>query len=127
MKKTNLFFFAIALMATIFVSCGQKGGSTENAGSPQEQLTGEWKIIKAEGSMASLNEGTSYNFMDDNKFSTKLGIIETKGTLSAKTDSTFSVMFEGMTSDFVYNYRFEGGKLIVELQNSGQIFTMEKQ
>lgn len=126
MKKLSSYLMAILIVAT-FMSCGQKGGSSDNAGTPKEKLDGKWKIVKAEGSMASLNEGTVYSFEENNKFTSKLGIIETKGDVTAKTDSSFSVRFEGMQNDFNYDYHFTGNTLVIELQNSGQIFTLEKQ
>jgi hypothetical protein len=44
------------------------------------------------------------------------------------TDSTFSFQAEGNDFKFMYNYKFNGDTLVVEMQKSGgQIFHMVKQ
>lgn len=127
MKKTNLLILAVFFIASLLMSCGQKGGSSDNAGSPKEKLDGKWKIVNATGEYADMNKGTTYTFEGVTKFSTKLGIIESKGNIAAISDSSFTVKFEGMQNDFNYTYRFDGNNLIIELLNSGQVFTLEKQ
>lgn len=126
MKKLMLQMLAIATIAIVFVSCGNST-SSNNAGTPQEKLDGEWKIIKATGDYASTNEGTMYIFEGVSKLTTKLGIIKTEGNITQISDSTIAVKFQGLQNDFNYNYHFEGQSLIIEPLNSGQVFTLEKQ
>ena len=101
-------------------------GSTSASTASQVTLDGTWKVTSATGDMASLNEGTKYIFSGDS-LTTKLGIIETKGTITAKDDSSLTVKFEGMSSESHYNYHFDGSKLVIEPQGSGQVLTLEKQ
>lgn len=121
MKTSNLYFLALAILVSVIASCGKK------AGTPKERLDGEWKIVNATGQFADMNKGTTYIFEGGTKFTSKLGIIETKGTISSISDSTFAVMYDGMQSEFNYSYHFDGDKLIIQLANSDQVFTLEEQ
>jgi hypothetical protein len=125
MKKSILNIFAAVLTAIILTSCG--GGSNDASKSPQDRLEGKWKIVQATGDFASLNEGTIYIFEGKKRFTTKKGIIESKGDLIQLDDATFTVKFDGMESEFNYTYKFDDNKLIVEAGSQGQVFTLEKQ
>ncbi len=127
MKKTNLLILVFAIFASFLISCGEKSGSANSSGTPKEKLDGKWKIVNATGDYAEMNKGTSYIFEGVTKLTTKLGIIESKGTITEISDSTFTVKFDGMQNDFNYNYHFEENNLVVEPANSGQVLTMEKQ
>lgn len=120
------------LVTILASSCGNnKTNDTksdkEATVSPKERLDGQWKIVKATGEFASMNEGTMYTFEGTEKLSTKLGIIESKGKIVNIDDNTFAVLFEGMQNNSNFSYHFEGENLILEPQNSGQVFTLEKQ
>ncbi|KKS71044.1 MAG: hypothetical protein UV42_C0037G0019 [Candidatus Magasanikbacteria bacterium GW2011_GWE2_42_7] len=85
-------------------------------------------ITEATGDYASLNVGTTYTFDKANStLTTKQGIMISKGAMSSLTDSSFSVLFEGLSNPFNYTYTFEGGKLVLNLATSGgQTFTLER-
>lgn len=133
MKTPKLIYAAMILVTILTTSCGNdkkasdKNSDEKTAASPKERLDGKWKIVKATGEFASMNEGTLYTFEGTEKLNTKLGIIESKGKIVNIDDATFAVLFEGMQNNSNFSYHFEGDKLILEPQNSGQIFTLEKQ
>ncbi len=133
MKTSKLIFTAMILISILSSSCGSDKKANDNkndepaTASPKERVDGKWKIVKATGEFASMNIGTTYTFEGTEKLSTKLGIIESKGKIVNIDDSTFAVLFEGMQNNSNFSYHFEGENLILEPQNSGQIFTLEKQ
>ncbi|PIR75003.1 MAG: hypothetical protein CO030_02265 [Candidatus Magasanikbacteria bacterium CG_4_9_14_0_2_um_filter_42_11] len=135
----NLKFSLIAAAAGFaLIGAGCAGTSTpasdsSDDGAAMEQtkgdvLDGAWVITEATGQYADLNKGTTYTFdKAKSTLSTKQGIIVSNGTMSNVTDSTFSVLFEGLSNPFNYTYHFEGGKLVLELATSGgQVFTLER-
>jgi hypothetical protein len=119
MKTPKLIYAAMILITVLATSCGgnktanDKKNEEQTAVSPKERLDGKWKIVKATGEFASMNEGTLYTFEGTEKLSTKLG--------------TFAVLFDGMQNNSNFSYHFEGKNLILEPKNSNQIFTLEKQ
>lgn len=127
-------FIALSFM----VSCGGKDKKTEepattetkteapaDSGSPTK-LEGAWVIKRAGGAMDSLNIGTVYTFKGNKLSFGKEGY--TNPGRTEVTDSTFSFQAEGNELKFMYNYKFNGDTLVVEMQNSGgQIFHMVKQ
>ncbi|MGB3004971.1 MAG: hypothetical protein WBC06_00560 [Chitinophagaceae bacterium] len=89
------------------------------------KLDGAWEIIRAEGSMAETNVGTVYDF-NGNKLAFGKGGFNNPGKTEV-TDSTFSFQADGNEYKFMYNYKFDGDTLVVEMQKSGgQIFHMIK-
>lgn len=128
MKHKTTFFAAVILFSMLAFSCGNEKKTEEQIKvSPQEKLDGVWKIVNATGEFAEINKGTVYTFEGTQKLTTKLGIIESKGAIKTMSDTSFSVLFEGMQNNSNYSYHFENEKLIIEPQNSGQVFTLEKQ
>ena len=131
--KTSL---AILFAASLLTACGgkdKKDGETkepetktETADSgPATKLEGAWEIKRAEGAMDSLNLGTVYDFKG-NKLAFGKGEYKNPGKTEV-TDSTFSFQADGNELKFMYNYKFNGDTLVVEMQNSGgQIFHMVK-
>jgi len=90
------------------------------------KLEGAWEIKRAEGAMDSLNIGTVYEFKGS-KLSFGKGDYKNPGKTEV-TDSTFSFQADGNELKFMYNYKFNGDTLVVEMQKSGgQIFHMVKQ
>lgn len=135
MNKKFSLVAALSVLALVGAGCSSattsttstKSGSDSAMESSAQGLDGTWVITEATGQYSETNKGTKYIFAGD-KLTTKLGIIETKGTITSKTDSEMTVAFDGMSNPFVYKYRMEGGKLILELTSSGgQVFTLEKQ
>ncbi|MFA7244885.1 MAG: hypothetical protein WC070_01740 [Candidatus Magasanikbacteria bacterium] len=135
MNKKVSIVAALSVLALVGAGCSStttsdttSTGSKVEVGSEKAQgLDGTWVITEAVGQYAEMNKGTKYIFAGD-KLTTKLGIIETKGTITSKTDSQMTVAFEGMTNPFVYKYSMNGAKLVLELTSSGgQIFTLERQ
>ncbi len=137
----NLFKTSVTILfaASIFVSCGSKDKKgedkkdtdtkTENTtadNSPATKLDGAWEIKRAEGSMSEMNVGTVYEFKGT-KLSFGKGDFKNPGKTEV-TDSTFSFQADGNEFKFMYNYKFNGDTLVVEMQKSGgQIFHMTKQ
>ena len=121
MKNSITVILSVIFMAALFTGCG---GSKEK--SPSERLKGSWEIVEATGDMSELNVGTIYNFGANNAFSTKKAHVEAEGVITEKDDETFTVNFEYLDTDFIYNYRFEGKKLIISIQTSNQEFVLEK-
>jgi hypothetical protein len=75
--------------------------------------------------MDSLNLGTFYEFKGS-KLSFGKGEYKNPGN-TVVADSTFTFHTEGNELKFMYNYKFNGDTLVVEMQNSGgQIFHMVK-
>ncbi|MDD2656615.1 MAG: hypothetical protein PHQ18_03565 [Patescibacteria group bacterium] len=131
-KKVSL-AAAFGVLALVGAGCSSTtapagtGSDVAVESTKSEGLDGTWVITEATGQYAEMNKGTKYIFAGD-KLTTKLGIIETKGTITSKTDSEMTVAFEGMSNPFVYKYSMEGGKLVLELTSSGgQVFTLVKQ
>lgn len=92
---------------------------------PAAKLEGAWEIKRAEGDMRSVNEGTVYEFKGS-KLSFGKGGFKNPGS-TVITDTTFSFQADGNEYKFMYNYKFNGDTLVVEMQNSGgQIFHMVK-
>ena len=128
MKKSIINILSGAIILFSIISCG--GATTEKTDkvlTPLEKLEGKWKITEATGDWAEINVGTIYSFDTDFNFSTKLGIMESKGVILNIDEDEFKVKFENLESEFVYKYKIDGEKLIIEPSSSGQVFTLEKQ
>ncbi len=131
--KTSM---AILVAVSLLTACGgkdkKKGDSKEletktktTDNGPATKLEGAWEIKRAEGNMRSVNEGTVYDFKGS-KLSFGKGGFKNPGS-TVITDTTFSFQAEGNELKFMYNYKFNGDTLVVEMQNSGgQIFHMTK-
>jgi hypothetical protein len=131
--KTSM---AILFAASFLTACGgkdKKEGETKEPetkmettdGGPATKLEGAWEIKRAEGMMDSLNLGTVYEFKGSKLAFGKDGY--TNPGKTEVTDSTFSFQAYGNELKFMYNYKFNGDTLVVEMQNSGgQIFHMVK-
>ena len=136
MKLVNT-SMAILFAASLLTACGgkdKKEGDTKEPetktetadSSPATKLEGAWEIKRAEGAMDSLNIGTVYEFKGS-KLSFGKGDYKNPGKTEV-TDSTFSFQADGNELKFMYNYKFNGDTLVVEMQKSGgQIFHMVKQ
>lgn len=126
----------ILFAASLLTACGgkdKKEGDTKEPetkmeatdNGPASKLEGAWEIKRAEGAMDSLNLGTVYEFKG-NKLAFGKGDYKNPGKTEV-TDSTFSFQAEGNELKFMYNFKFNGDTLVVEMQNSGgQIFHMVK-
>jgi hypothetical protein len=106
--------------------------STDTAATPAAEssapgkLDGAWEIKRAEGMMSETNVGTVYEFKGS-KLAFGKGDYKNPGS-TVITDSTFSFQADGNEFKFMYNYKFNGDTLVVEMQKSGgQIFHMIKQ
>lgn len=133
-KTTTGILFATAILLTACGSADKKGGDKDTAtantptepsndkGSPSK-LDGSWIIKRAEGMLDSANIGTVYAF-DGNKLSFGKGGFTNPGKTEI-TDSTFSFQADGNEYKFMYDYKFNGDTLVVEMQKSGgQVFYM---
>ncbi len=126
MKNSIKIIIAAVLLTGLFVACS--GGKKENKEQTSaEKLIGTWKIASATGEWADLNVGTLYIFGENSEFTAKLGIIETKGKITKIDDKSFSVKFDELQNEFDYKYRYDGENLVIEIVNSDQVFTLEKQ
>lgn len=127
----------ILVAVSLLTSCGGKDKKEGDAKDPEvltvtttdsgpaTKLEGAWEIKRAEGAMDSLNLGTVYEFKGS-KLAFGKGDYKNPGN-TVVTDSTFSFQAEGNELKFMYNYKFNGDTLVVEMQNSGgQIFHMVK-
>ncbi len=129
-RKLPAIVFAILLLA----ACGGKDkktddkkepGKTETDGGQAGKLDGAWEIKRAEGDIASMNEGTVYEFNGDNLTFSKEGFKNPGKT--EITDNTFSFQAEGNEYKFMYEYHFNGDTLVVKMQGgSDQVFHMVK-
>ena len=129
---------AILFAAVLLTACGGKDKkegdkkdpetkmeATGADSGPATKLEGAWEIKRAGGMMDSTNIGTVYEFKGS-KLSFGKGGYTNPGNTKV-TDSTFSFQAEGNELKFMYNYKFNGDTLVVEMQNSGgQIFHMVK-
>ena len=129
---------AILFAASLITACGgkdkkdeDKKGSEVNPeatatdNSTATKLEGAWEIKRAEGDMASMNEGTVYEFKGSKLSFGKGGFLNPGKT--EVTDSTFSFQADGNELKFMYNYHFNGDTLVVSMQKgTGQIFHMVK-
>lgn len=137
MKKFKATVSVVAL-SLILSACGGSDQKKENkpegetsaekkesATAAPTKLDGTWEIKRAEGMMAETNVGTQYIF-EGNKLSFGKEGYTNPGKTEV-TDTTFSFQAEGNELKFMYNYKFNGDTLVVEMQNSGgQIFHMIK-
>lgn len=117
-KLVNLFLSATIALA--FVSCGS---GVDSSIPPAERIHGAWKIVKAEGSMAELNEGTVYKWAG-NMMTTSKNDFDVTGEYLA-TDST--ILWKAGTIEMNYGYHFEDNKLVIELTGGDQKFFLEKE
>jgi hypothetical protein len=102
----------------------QEPVKTEDSGTATH-LDGAWEIMRAEGDMASTNMGTVYEFKGNRLSFGKGGYLNPGQT--EITDSTFSFQADGNELKFMYNYKFNGDTLVVEMQKGmGQVFHMVK-
>lgn len=130
---------AVVLLVATLLSCGgddKKEAEKEGEKAPDEKvaatdagtatkLEGAWEIKRAEGSMAETNVGTVYEFKGNTLSFGKDGYTNPGST--TVTDSTFSFQARGNEFKFMYDYKFNGDTLVVEMQKSGgQIFHMIK-
>ena len=122
----NVVFIASIILSFCLFSCGNTNESDSSPKTPKDRLNGSWEIVEAEGTMAEINVGTRYTFEGTKRFSTKKGIIENKGDITDISDNHYKVIFDGMQTEYTFNYRFEGDKLIIEAGTEGQVFTLEK-
>jgi hypothetical protein len=126
MKKSICVLASVIVMTVLVAACGGNEKKSSENQTPEEMLKGKWEIVEATGDFAELNVGTVYSFGEDGAFSTSAGILESKGKVTSLDDKVFKVKFDGMESEFVYNYKFDGEKLIIEIESSNQKFTLEK-
>ncbi len=122
MKKQILTVLSIALFMFAMNSCGNSAEGTDNA---KDTFSGTWKVVKAEGPFASLNEGTKYIF-EGNNLVIKLGIIKTEYTFE-KTDSILTYKMKDKDKKYEANYSFKNGQLILKPVGSDQILYLEKE
>ena len=116
MKKTKLFLTVfVASVFMLLTSCG--GGSSSD-----NPIVGSWKIVKAEGTSASMNEGMIYEFNTDG--SAKTGPTNYKYTTSSDT----LVMDYNGEGSIVLTWVFsiDGDKMTMENTGSDQKFWLEK-
>lgn len=134
MRLIRLAFTAMALTSALFISSCGGGDKKETVGEtpakpadngPASKLEGAWEIKRAEGMMPEANIGTVYEF-EGSKLSFGKDGYKNPGKTEV-TDSTFSFQADGNELKFMYNYKFKGDTLVVEMQKSGgQIFFMVK-
>jgi len=131
MKKSILLLCFIACCLE-FSFCSSKTKDSKNSTEAESKLEtanttntleGDWEIVKAEGSMASMNKGTHYIF-EGTTFTTKFGSIKTTGPFT-RTETSIVWTPKGMKME--YTYKFEDNQLIIEVLNSGgQKFWLDK-
>jgi hypothetical protein len=135
MNKKFSLVAALSVLALVGAGCSSTtstgdmsdtGSKTNTVATQKAALEGTWIITSATGEFASMNEGTKYIFAGET-LTTKLGIIESKGIITSKTDSEITAQFEGMNNPSIFVYRFEGSELILEPSGSRQVFTLERQ
>lgn len=115
-KKVNLIFSGLtAMFFLVLVSCG--GGSSDNP------IVGKWKVVKAEGTAASLNEGQEYVFKDDGK------------AVASNTDYTYTYANDTLKMDYqgagsiiiTWVCIIEGAKMTLDnASNTKQTLWLEK-
>ena len=116
MKKTKLFLTVfVASMFMLLTSCG--GGSSDG-----NSIEGTWKIVKAEGSSASMNQGMEYVFNSDGSATT--GSTPYKYTTS---NDTLVMDYNGEGSIVLtWVFSIDGDKMTMENTTSDQKFWLEK-
>ncbi len=122
MKKYNLLFTVFAL--TLFIFATSCGGGTSSSDNP---IVGKWKIVKAEGTAASLNEGIIYEFKDDGNATVGSGIMASKYTYTTE-GNTLTMNYNGGT-DIVLSWKFkiDGNKMTMKnTTDVSQKFELEK-
>lgn len=114
--------YLLLLLVLTVAACGKKGDE-----SPEGKFKGKWEITTAEGYMADLNRGTTYEFADKTVSISKG--LTTEATWSLKGD-TLQLVYKSMDTPFNFNYAFEGEKLVLKMNNAdakySQKFTLEK-
>ncbi len=130
MRRTFSLMIAISvLLIGLGTACPSGDGSASSSGaaasSTGKGIVGTWKIAKAEGSMASTNEGTVYEFGDDGKF--VLGGM-TKGDYTTEGGKV-TLKYAGMDMEQTATYELSEGdsKMVYKLEGSDQVFHMERQ
>ena len=117
MKRVFAIAAALGVLALSTVSLSP-AALADNAA----KIVGSWKVVKAEGSMASSNKGQTYTFNKDG--SMNISRI-TKGTYTVEGEM---VRLTFGTIKMAADISFPSEKTMVyRLQNSDQVFTMEKQ
>lgn len=91
-----------------------------------EKIVGTWEIVEAEGDFADINKGTIYSFTEDKQFSSSIGIFETKGKITKVDSKIITVKLDGYDDEFVYKCKFDGEKMLLEVDGTNQKFTLQK-
>ena len=129
----------LVLVLPLLISCSGKNNKSikekkdtkqkeavKESNSPAAKVEGRWRIMRAEGSMRSMNKGTVYEFSENTLTMSKSGLSNTGKTKI--TDSTFSFQGTGSSIELIYNYRFNGDTLVAEVQGSnGQFFYLVRE
>ena len=121
MKKQNLLLPVLAVMLFMFASsCGVESSSSD------KPIVGNWKIVKAEGTSASLNQGIVYTFNDDGSATVGSGAMTSKYTFTTEGD-TLTMNYNGGTDIILtWTYKIDGNKMTMKNIGSDQKFELEK-
>ncbi|MBN2890682.1 MAG: hypothetical protein JXL97_02335 [Bacteroidales bacterium] len=136
MKKFVLSIFALVFVLFTLSACGNSDKNSDATNendtkiendSKKENMSkfeGTWLIVKAEGSMADLNEGTKYIFEGNNLtiekgFANNFTFVDNGSSIVYKLD--------GNDSEFEAMYEFKDDQLVLNPKNSDQFFYMDKQ
>ena len=103
----------------------QNGDSDDDDNAVSNPIVGDWEIVEAEGTAASMNIGTPYYFGNDGQFAIGEGILVSEGEWSERAD-TLVLDFESMDMDFLYLYEFQGEQLVLDMVFGDQVFYLEK-
>ena len=114
--KLYALILSVVFGAIILTSCG----GSKNSDNP---FIGKWEITEAEGTMAEMNKGTVYEFIDDSNVEFSLGGIKTKATYK-KSGDTLSYSFGTINMSAIV--KIEGNKMNFESLTSDQKFVLTK-
>lgn len=120
MRNSIIVILSVILVAGFFAACD--GGKEKT---PSEKIIGTWEIVEASGRFAEDNVGVIYTFGNEGEFLQKSGWLDSKGKVTKIDDESFTIRFDALAdADFIYNYKFEEDKLILEIVSSDQVFTL---
>jgi len=120
MRSCLRVFLALFFIAAVATACGEDSPPpVADDGKPT--IVGKWEIVEAEGAMAGSNKGQVYTFNADGTMDIS-GI--TRGTYSFDGKT---VQLKIGTIEMAADIEFRDAKTMVyTLQNSNQVFTMNR-
>lgn len=110
--KKHVFLVVLYIFLVIsFIGCG--------GGKKQDTVLGKWEITKAEGTLADMNVGAVYEFLDETNMTIDLSGFKNKATYKLE-ENTLTAAFGPVTVKA--EIKLDGDTLTYSIIGSDQVF-----